>query len=54
VVRNAYPYSLVFSRHDLLIPKREVAYRNPLNKEELQELNEITDTFVEENYDLFF
>lgn len=49
IIKNSYPYDLVFEVHDMLIPKR-VASRNQLTQAERDELETIMEE-IQHNYD---
>jgi len=51
LIRNRYPYDAVFSKHDLLIPKRDFATRGAMLPVEYFDLMRILETYGEQNYD---
>lgn len=53
LIKNRFPYDLLYKEHDMLIPRSGVANRINLNVNEILELNIILDT-LDENYDLVF
>ncbi len=50
ILPNKYPYDAVAERHDLIQPKRHVAKFKLLTKEEVQELEQLKDTFLNQKY----
>lgn len=55
MIRNRFPYDMLFMQHDMLIPIRSgVADRWQLNDDEKAEFELILREFVYPNYDLWF
>jgi diadenosine tetraphosphate (Ap4A) HIT family hydrolase len=53
LIKNEYPYTMIMTKHDMLIPKRVVPTRNLLTSVELAELDQIIDLLAPD-YDLMF
>lgn len=54
VINNDYPYTVAFDTHHMLVPRRLIAERSELNRDEIKEFEEILIKFVYPNYDLWF
>lgn len=54
LIENRYPYNIIFSKHHMLVPKREAANYDNLKTLERIELREIIDTYCQDHYDLVF
>ena len=49
IVTNEFPYDYIASRHDMILPLRHVTEQE-LTEDELAELKEIKDTYIDTEY----
>lgn len=53
LVKNRFPYDMIFEAHEMLLPKSGVSYRSELTDDEVAELDEILGK-LSGQYDLYF
>lgn len=54
IIDNRFPYDMLFRRSHMLMPYRVAANRADLTPEEVDELHDILDGYVNDNYDGYF
>lgn len=53
IIVNRFPYDMVYRTSHLLLPRREVGERYNLTPDELYELEELLNGFVDDHYDRY-
>lgn len=54
LIDNRYPYDMIYRKHHMLIPRRNVAKYSQLRWYEKRELRKIIDTYCQAHYHLVF
>lgn len=54
LIANRFPYTVAFTTHRMLVPKRTLADLNELTLDEFKELLDILSGHVNDEYDLWF